>query len=460
MVSVDRVSRVDQVGRCDGSGRLRAFRSDWYGCLTRRADALFALADALLCIDGPVSCLPRLSLEPVFGRGWGSVYAALARGGVDELAARQLLVAHRPATCPPVFAVDTSVWVRCDAETSPDRGFYYSSARHSAGQPIVAGWSYSWIAQLREERSSWTAPLDVQRLPPRADTGTVTAEQVTGLVERLGDQDRVPLFVFDAGYDPIALTRDLAATRAQLLVRIRADRVFYRDPPARAPCRPGRPRRHGARFGCADPGSWGAPDDELTVTDDQYGRAAVAAWVGLHPKLARRGRWATAAQPPIVSGTVIRVQVEHLPQPTARAVKTLWLWWAGPGTPELATCWWAYLRRFDLEHTFRFAKHTLGWTTPRVRTPSQADRWTWLIVAAYTQLRLARGLVADTRLPWQRRLHPDRLTAARVRRGYRRLRDTLGTPAGPAKPSRPGPGRPKGSRRGPTTRHPAIKKAA
>jgi hypothetical protein len=31
-------------------------------------------------------------------------------------------------------------------------------------------------------------------------------------------------------------------------------------------------------------------------------------------------------------------------------------------------------------------------TTPRVRHPEQADRWTWLVVAAFTQLRLARAL--------------------------------------------------------------------
>jgi hypothetical protein len=31
------------------------------------------------------------------------------------------------------------VWDRCDAECSPERGFYYHPSRHSAGQPIVAG---------------------------------------------------------------------------------------------------------------------------------------------------------------------------------------------------------------------------------------------------------------------------------------------------------------------------------
>ncbi len=166
------------------------------------------------------------------------------------------------------------------------------------------------------------------------------------------------------------------------------------------------------------------------------GSVLVQAWNGLHPKLGGRGRWADLPEPPIVAGTIIRVQVEHLPKPT-RAVKTLWLWWAGPGTPDLDTCWRAYLRRFDLEHTFRFAKNTLGWTAPRVRTPEQADRWTWLIVCAHTQLRLARGLVADARLPWEPRLTTTGLTPARVRRGFRGLRDTLGTPDTSAKHSRP-----------------------
>ena len=47
----------------------------------------------------------------------------------------------------------------------------------------------------------------------------------------------------------------------------------------------------------------------------------------------------------------------------------------------------------------------LNWTVPRVRHPEQADRWTWLVVLAYSQLRLARPAVADQRLlmaknPW------------------------------------------------------------
>ena len=59
--------------------------------------------------------------------------------------------------------------------------------------------------------------------------------------------------------------------------------------------------------------------------------------------------------------------------------------------------WQAFLRRFAIEHTFRLLKQTLGWTLPKLRDPHAADRWTWLIIATHTQLRLARPLAADLR---------------------------------------------------------------
>ena len=62
--------------------RLAGFRAGWYGCLGRWPDALFGLGEAVLCAGGPVTSLPRLSLLPVFGRGHGSVYAALAEGNL------------------------------------------------------------------------------------------------------------------------------------------------------------------------------------------------------------------------------------------------------------------------------------------------------------------------------------------------------------------------------------------
>ena len=446
--------------RGGGAAALREFRAGFYRCMCAWADALFELCDALLWAPGPLRSAPSLSLEAVFRRSHGSLYKALARGRVEAERLRKLLVEHRPTGWPLVFAVDASTWDRCDAETSPERGFYYSASRHSAGQPIVAGWSYQWVTQLDWAPDSWTAPIDARRIAPDEDATTATVDQVKGLVGLLPTEGAVPLFVFDAGYDPIALGAGLAGIRAQVLVRIRCDRVFYPDPVPAPPGTRGRPRRHGARFALSEPTGWTTPDVELTVADGRYGAVRVQAWHGLHPKLAGRGRWAGDDAPPIVRGSVIRVEVERLPKPTARAVKTLWLWWSGPGSPDLDVCWRAYLRRFDIEHTYRFIKNTLGWTTPSLRTPEQADRWTWLVAAAYTQLRLARGLVDDLRLPWERPRDPAALTPTRVRRGFRQLGPTLGTPASPPKSETPGPGRPKGTRSGPRTRYPAVKKAA
>ena len=438
---------------------LAGFRQELYGCLVGWSDALFELCDAILHAPAPVGSVPSLSLEPVFRRSHGSLYKALAAGMIDTEALRRALVGHRPADWPMVFAVDASTWDRCDAECSPGRGFYYSASKHSAGQPIVAGWSYQWIAQLDWARDSWTAPVDALRIPPGEDTTSATIGQLRHLVGLLPGEAQVPLFVFDAGYDPIALSAGLGNDRAAVLVRIRSDRVFYADPAPTPAGTIGRPRRHGRRFALSSPDPALEPNACLTVRDPRYGTVKVTAWSGLHPKLHGRGRWAGAGVPPIVAGTVIRVEVEHLPRPT-QALKVLWLWWSGPGTPDLDLCWRAYLRRFDIEHTFRFAKQTLGWTAPALCTPEQADRWTWLVVAAYTQLRLARGLVDDLRLPWERPRDPAKLTPARVRRGFRRLGAAIGTPAGAPKSRTPGPGRPKGSGRGPRRRYPAIKKAA
>jgi hypothetical protein len=122
-----------------GKANLMRFRRGWYGCLSRRADALFELTDALLAA-GRVISLPYPSLDGLHRRGHGSTYAALANGRVGAEAARALFADSLPRASCPVFAVDVSMWVRSDAEYSPGRGYYYPS-RHLAGQPIVAGWA-------------------------------------------------------------------------------------------------------------------------------------------------------------------------------------------------------------------------------------------------------------------------------------------------------------------------------
>jgi len=469
---------------------LCAFRTALYNCFSKRADALFELTDSIIT-GGPQPSPVHLSLQSQHRRGWGSLYAALSHGRIDTQHLRTLLSNHplHPVASDhrPVYAVDVSVWSRCDAEASPERGYYYHPSRHSAGQPIVAGWAYQWIAQLGFSRNSWTAPLDVRRVHPTENAYVVAVQQIRDLLNNncratLPDTassdsaepspSQAPVFVFDAGYEPAQLAEELdnsnsPAAHAAILVRLRSGRCFYDDPPSPDECGTGRgtpggrPRRHGRKFECCNPATWPASSFEHHCQDVQYGQVRVRAWCGLHSKTQSHSTIGTRQARPISKGTLVLVEVSRVPRKT-REPQVLWLWYWGPDAdePDLDLLWRAYVRRFDLEHTFRFLKQTLNWTTPRIRHPEQADRWSWLVVAAYTQLRLARSCVADQRLPWERPLEGGQLTPYRVRRGFWTLLLEVGTPAKLPKPCGRSPGRPKGRLSGPAKRYPAIKKAA
>ena len=107
----------------------------------------------------------------------------------------------------------------------------------------------------------------------------------------------------------------------------------------------GRPPRHGREFTLADPATW--PDPAVTTTTDttRYGTAIARAWDRLHPRLTHRSARLDHDGPlPVIEGTLIRLQVDHLPgdrnpsrcgygaqQPAPRPLR-----WTGCGRPSCA----------------------------------------------------------------------------------------------------------------------------
>ncbi|MFF3159896.1 transposase, partial [Streptomyces sp. NPDC057910] len=257
------------------------------------------------------------------------------------------------------------------------------------------------------------------------------------------------LVLLDAGYQGTELTAELDHLPVQILVRLRSDRVFHFDPPARAPGTNGRPRRHGEEFSCARPATRPVPDSEVTLAGDRYGAVTIRTWNNLHQALSRQGWWSDYPKDevlPIVRGTVLQVSVERLPHGRSQATD-LWLWHAGPMPTDPAVLWMAYMRRFDQEHFHGFAKGHLGLGAAQLGSAQSVDRWITLVIIAYTQLSLARYLVDDLRRPWQPRpAAGTSLSPYRVRLGFRRLRAKLPAVTHPPKPRSPGPGRPKGSK--------------
>jgi hypothetical protein len=283
----------------------------------------------------------------------------------------------------------------------------------------------------------------MRRVRPGENLNQVAAEQIHSWLGHAPPTPAgapPPIFSFDAGYDSVPLSLAVADAPLGLLVRLRSGRCFYADPTRQLPI--GRPRRHGAKFVCNDPATWPESSDQWSTEDGEYGHVQLQAWSGLHPIPQQHAAKGTHHQPharPLVRGTLIRLEGERLPRPTKTPVP-LWFWWAGPVPPNLVEVWQAYVARFSLEHTFRFFKQTLKWTTPKRRRPEAADRWTWLLLLAYVQLRLARAWVMDVRLRWQRPLPPERRTPARVRRVFASLLAPQGSPANAPKPCGHSPG--------------------
>ncbi|WP_406397195.1 transposase [Streptomyces sp. NBC_00879] len=434
------------------------FRDDFFACLPTYRDELFELTDALLCAEGRVVTPVDLTLLPEHRRGHGALYAALNNGRIDVARLCQVLAAlpqPKAAHGRLVLAVDVSNWLRPDAECSPDRLFCHTYGRGRDQHLMIPGWPYSFVAALETGRTSWCQLLDAVRLGPDDDVAEATACQVRRVVENLitggqwckGDADI--LIVFDAGYDAPRMAYLLDGLPVEVLGRLRSDRVMRKPVPCPwiSPPQGGRPPKHGREFRFAKPETWGEPDAETVQVTDRYGTAQTIAWDRIHPRLTTRSAWIDHdGELPVIEGTLIRLEVDHLPG--GGDPLPVWLWSSKTGmtSTEVDLRWQAFLRRFDLEHTFRMIKQTLGWTRPKLRTPDAADRWTWLIITAHTQLRLARPLAEDLRRPWKRPAEPGRLTPARVRRGFRNLRVHLPCPTRAPKPTRPGPGRPPGTK--------------
>jgi DDE superfamily endonuclease len=465
----DDVSAVqDAPNSVEGVGALRGFRADLRGCLTRRGDGLFEVMDAMLCAQGPVRSPVELSMEPEFRRGHGSVYDALAHGRIDTARLRRLLTGvvtpSRPGQ-PLMFAVDTTPLARPDAEYADQRVMV--QLRRKGGDVYLPGWHYSLMVGLHWGSCSWVDPVQARRIRPSEDPTALTLTQVNDLLADLAataaykEGDPPPLVIFDAGYDATALAHELSNKPVQILVRLNTRRVFYTDPAPRQPGTRGPARRHGQKLSLTEPANGPAPDRDLTATSPRYGTVQIRAWHNMHQELGREGHWAhwpPDTPLPIVRGTVIQVSVEHLPDGRTPP-KDLWLFHAGPCTPDLDLLWKAYLRRFDQEHFHRFLKVHLGLGAAHLTSAAATDRWVQLTLAAYAQLRQASTLVHDLRRPWHPKPQPGTvLTPYRTRLGFRRLRAQLGTPTHPAKFSRPGPGRPKGSTNRPKAKQPPYRK--
>ena len=156
--------------------QIQQFRAAVYQSISKRADSMMNLVDALTVaghVDSPVA----LSEEAPFQRKFSSVYDALQHGEFDCNQLLQTLLACQPDNSEQiagygVYAADCTPNERSGARTLGDRGFL----KAQKNEPVRYGHKYSWLAGLvgtvlrvedgspRYQRSLWlfwTGPQSV-----------------------------------------------------------------------------------------------------------------------------------------------------------------------------------------------------------------------------------------------------------------------------------------------------------
>lgn len=429
--------------------RLIAFRQEVYErVFAARRDALFDVLDALLSA-GSMSSFAMLSQSEHFQRQWPSLYAAVEDGQVDQGALHTLLANQLPRQGICLFPLDSSCWPRPRGRVLADLQYVYQASSDVNGGTVTKGYPYSLLEWCAEAHSSWSLPLSVRRIPSRKTAQAVGAEQVRELARLRADcPEALDIVPADGKYGNAGFLRPVQGLRVGVVARLRRDRVLYRPAPPVSPPRRGRPRKHGSRFDFKDPATWGQPDEVLEFEDERYGGVRLERWNGLHER-----------KTPDLVYDVVRAGV-HRERP--KPPEALWLAWLSPEVipPDIVvtahTLWSAYVQRWPIEPGVRFRKESLGWNLPRFQHAETGDTWTYLVALAHWMLFLARPIVEDTPLPWQKlQTH---LTPQRVRQSLKPIFALIGSPARePKRRGRP-PGWPKGRPRTPKERHKVIKK--
>ena len=414
----------------------------------KQRDALSEVLDAI-CLTGTLTSFPMLSLSKVFQRQWHSLYKAMERGTVNAEWLSCHLAQQVPQTGIQHFSLDGSAWPRPRARTLDDRQYVYHPTAAVNGGSICIGYPYSLLDWVPEAHRSWSLPVSIKRIPSQMTAGEMGIAQIKELSQNRADlQEVLDIVAADGKYGNARFLRPLQDQRCGIVVRLRQDRILYRVPQQPKKRKRGRPRVHGKRFAFKEPETWGTPVEVITLEHPKLGQVKLERWNNLHGK--------NDADVPM---DVIRASI-HLERD--KPPKPIWLGWQAPITipnhllVNAQTIWQAYVHRWPVEPGIRFRKQRLGWTTPQFQHKETGDRWTWLVALASWLLFLARPIVEDHPLPWQK--PQSKLTPQRVQQSLLLIFAQFGSPARKPKTRGKSPGWPKGKCRTPKQRFRVVKK--
>ncbi|NMG11961.1 transposase [Brasilonema sp. UFV-L1] len=458
----------------DVFAQLIEFRQATYQCLCRAKDATFELMDAILLTRNAYS-LADLSMCPVFRRQWSSIYEAIQDTRPQRHKLMRLYTKEIPKQERIILAGDHTAWSRPDAPTLRERTYEHYAQGGRGGRPVTPGYGYSTIAWIPETEGSWALPLRHERITSWENPIDKAVWQLQQVCPHLPSR---PITLWDIEYGCAPFVIKTANIKADKLMRLRSNLCLWGEPPKYSGR--GKPRVHGEKFKLNDTSTWSETTQTIEQEDAKLGRVRIQLWTGKHFRL--------SPDHPMSIILVERLLEDGYP----RVNKPMWLAFVGEEMPPLSELWKLYLRRFAVDalspkilpalvllicvprrvlvviglakflrvrprnHWYRFLKQRLHWTLPKLATPQQCDRWSDLMPLMTWELWLARDIVNDNPLPWQKQM--TQFTPGRVAQAMPGILLRVSTPAKSPKPRGKSPGWKTGQPRQRRIRYPIVKK--
>jgi hypothetical protein len=430
--------RVQNFSANENLNRLISFRQTVYDWLGPARDALFELGDAVL-LSPPVRSFPEFTLSPIFRRKWSSSYEAIEDGRPPRIPLLHLYLKTIDGSRKPILVGDHTAWPRITAPTLRDRTFQYQPNPVPGAKPITVGHGFSTLAWVPDEKGSWSLPLLHERIPSAENRYQTMGRQLSEVSPKLADR---PVVLLDAEYGCASFLEEISGLPCDFIIRLRPNICLRKSPGLHR--KRGRPAVHGKPFRLNYPRTWGKATEQLETCGENGERICLQLWKNLHFLKAARH-----------SFCVLRIEFPDRPG-SRRRPREMWLAWIGGEPPAVEDWWHIYFRRFTIEHWYRFAKQSLGWTVPQFRTPEQEERWSDLMPLLTWELFLSREAIQDRPLPWQKDQSVP--TPGRVKQSLGGLWARIGTPVREPKPRGKAPGWTTGRPRMPILRFSIIRK--
>ncbi|MCP5019591.1 MAG: transposase, partial [Ketobacter sp.] len=449
--------------------QLKHFRQQLYSSLAYRGDTIMDLLDALSS-NTTAKSVVELSLNPLFRRGYGSVYDGIQQFSqsvgvesvVDERRAQeqqlmQLIASYLPTPQQQrywLIGVDVTPAPRGFADTLTDRSYVYYPNTIASNKPVTIGHQYSALVlfpeKLHASAPPCIVPLSLRRVTTQETKRSVGVQQVDLLLndQTLPFHQQLCVQVVDSEYSVVSYLGEMTEHENLVTIaRVRSNRVFYQMPPPR-PAFPsiGHPTWYGERFDLKDSDTWKEPDEAIQTTyTNHLGRIYKVQLECWHDLLMSGTREYPMHQHPF---TLIRARVFNEANEQVFQ-RPLWLLVMGQRRNELSLTegWKGYRRRYDVEHFFRFGKQRLLMTAYQTPEVQHEENWWQLAQLAYVQLWLARCLTEAMPRPWERYLPQfqtqtknQEASPSMVQRDFGRIIQEIGTPAKAPKPRGKSPG--------------------